>query len=227
MEIIEVLLESIQVSQITSWLRDIALKYGYLGISFISFLGSLSIIFPIPYTAVIFMMGGWFEPNLLALSAGVGSALGEILGYIIGYYGGSLISEERRRKMEPIVKIFMRYGAIAVFLFALTPLPDDLLIIPLGIMRLPLIKVFLPCALGKISMCFIIAYGGRLLKEVVAWFIAGEEEDLLLMAVTSILLVAIIIVMLKIDWENLLLERDYKSIFKRASKNRKTLNKPP
>ncbi|MBS7640602.1 MAG: VTT domain-containing protein [Candidatus Bathyarchaeia archaeon] len=220
METIETLLESIPFSQIASWLRDIALKYGYLGILLVSFLGSLSIILPIPYAAVIFMMGGWFEPNLLALSAGVGSALGEILGYVIGYYGGSLISEERRRKMEPIVKIFMKYGAIAVFIFALTPLPDDLLIIPLGIMRLPLIKVFLPCALGKIGMCFILAYGGRFLKEVIEWFIVGEEGDLLLMAVTGILLIAIVIAILKIDWENLLLEGGYKIIFKRASKNK-------
>lgn len=203
--------ENIQVNQIIFWLENIALKYGYLGAFLVSFIGSLSIIFPIPYTVIIFMLGGWFDPNLLALFSGLGSALGEILGYSIGYYGGSFIGEERRRRMEPIVRIFRRYGAIVVFIFAITPLPDDLILIPLGIMRIPFIKVFLPCILGKITMCFILAYGGRfsigLIRE-----IAGEGGEPLMLIAMSILLIALTIAILKLDWEEILLKGGYKSI---------------
>ncbi|MEM1515213.1 MAG: VTT domain-containing protein [Candidatus Bathyarchaeia archaeon] len=198
--------ENIQVGQIISWLENIVSKYGYLGVFLMSFIGSSSIIFPIPYTVMIFMLGGWFDPNLLALLAGAGSALGEILGYLIGYYGGFFISEKRRKQMEPIIRAFRRYGAIVVFIFALTPLPDDLLLIPLGIMRISFIKVFLPCIFGKIVMCFILAYGGRFSIGLIREFAGSEGGESLILITTSILLIALIIVIFKVDWEKLLLK---------------------
>lgn len=207
---LEIHQRGIQISQITPWLWDFVLKYGYLGAFFMSFLGSLFIVFPVPYTVMIFMLGGLLDPKLLALSAGAGSALGEMVGYTIGYYGGSFISKGRRR-METIVRIFEKYGAVAVFIFALTPLPDDLILIPLGIIRMPFIKVFLPCLFGKIAMCFILAYGGKFLGGLAVGF-ASSETNLLTAIVTGIFLVIVILVVLKIDWEKLLLEREYKFI---------------
>ncbi|MEM1586964.1 MAG: VTT domain-containing protein [Candidatus Bathyarchaeia archaeon] len=201
-----------QPIQVASWLRDIAQKYGYFGVFLTSFLGTLSIVFPIPYTIIIFMLGGLLDPNLLALSAGAGSVLGEIVGYLIGYYGFFFVSDERRRKIEPIMKVFSKYGAIAIFIFALTPLPDDLLLIPLGIMRLPFTKVFLPCFLGKTVMCFILAYGGRFSIKIIRDLIGSEEGDLFIIAVTSILLIVIIIIVFKVDWEKFLLEGGYRTI---------------
>ncbi|MEM2454949.1 MAG: VTT domain-containing protein [Candidatus Bathyarchaeia archaeon] len=205
-------LQNSQPTQITFWLRDIAIKYGYFGVFLMSFLGTCPIIFPIPYTVIIFTLGGLLDPNLLALSAGVGSALGEALGYLIGYYGGAFISKERRKRIEPIIKIFNKYGAIAIFIFALTPLPDDLLLIPLGIMRLSIAKVFLPCLLGKITMCFILAYSGRFSIKLIGELVGGEGGDILIIIITSILLIIFIIIMFKVDWEKFLLEEDYKSI---------------
>lgn len=210
--VMEFCLEGSQSLQTITLLRDIALKYSYLGTFLISFLGTLSIIFPIPYTMIIFMLGGFLDPNLLALSAGAGSFFGEIVGYLIGYYGGFFVSEGRRRKIEPIIKVFSKYGAIAVFIFALTPLPDDLLLIPLGIMRLPFTKVFLPCFLGKIVMCFILAYGGRLSIKLIGDLVGSEGGDLLVIIATGILLIVIIIIMFKVDWEKVLLEGGYKAI---------------
>ncbi|MEM2321291.1 MAG: VTT domain-containing protein [Candidatus Bathyarchaeia archaeon] len=202
---LETLQRGIQISQIAPWLGDIALKYGYLGAFFMSFLGSISIVFPVPYTMMIFVMGGLLDPKLLALSAGAGSALGEMLGYIIGYCGGSFISEERRRRMKTIARIFEKYGVVAVFIFALTPLPDDLILIPIGIMHMPFIKAFIPCLFGKIAMCFILAYSGKFLGGLAVEFAGGEANPIIAIA-AGIFLVVIIIAILKIDWEKLLLE---------------------
>lgn len=190
--------------QVNTWLRDIALQYGYLGVFIACFIGTMSIVIPIPYTVIIFMLGKWLDPSLLALSAGTGAALGEFSGYVMGYLGRAVISDERKRKMEYIVKVFNRYGPLAIFAFALTPLPDDLLFIPLGIMRYSFIKAFLPCLAGKIVMSLILALGGRFSISFIEMIFGGEENTLLTMLVTSILLALIIIAMFKVDWEKLL-----------------------
>ena len=101
--------------------------------------------------------------------------------------------------MDYMLKIFDRYGAVTIFLFALTPLPDDLLFIPLGIMRYKFIKAFIPCVIGKLLMCFILAYGGRFSIEIIRSYI-GEEGPLTMIA-TIIFLIIIMVLMLKIDWE--------------------------
>jgi len=181
------------------WLEQLAYQYGYLGIFLVSLIGAMSIVFPIPYTLIIFTMGHFLDPFLVALMGGLGSSLGEFFGYILGYYGRVIIGEERRRKMDYMLKVLSRYGSIVIFLFALTPLPDDLLFIPLGILRYKFIKAFIPCLMGKLLMCFILAYSGRFSIEIIRNYF-GEAGGLS-MIVTALLLVVIIVVMLKVDWE--------------------------
>ena len=181
------------------WMQDFALQFGYLGIFIISFIGSVSIIFPIPYTIVIYLSGAFLDPFFVAISGGLGAALGEFSGYALGYYGRTVVSKERRRKMEYVVKLFDRYGPAAIFLFALTPLPDDLLFIPLGVMRYPFLKAFVPALLGKTLMTFILAYSGQQSIELIKTVFG--EAGWIGTVITAALLMVIIVAMTKIDWE--------------------------
>jgi len=190
--------------QLSQWLESLALQYGYLGIFALSFLGAASIIFPIPYTLVIFYLGSLriFDPFLIAISGGAGSALGEFFGYFLGYYGRVVLSKERQRKIDYVVKVFSRYGALAIFLFALTPLPDDLLFIPLGIMRYSFVKAFIPSLAGKILMCLILAYGGHLSVNIIKNFM-GEKGSYVSIIASTVLLIVVLIIILKVDWEKI------------------------
>ncbi len=185
--------------QFWDWMYSFALQYGYFGVFLISAVSTASIIVPIPYTLLIYTLGALLDPFLLAVVGGLGSAVGEFSGYLFGYYGRKVIGKEQRRKMEFMVRVFDRYGPIVIFLFALTPLPDDLLFIPFGMTRYRFVKAFIPCIIGKTLMCFILAYSGRMSIE----FIRATFGDggWLATVVTAILLIAIIVAMLKIDWE--------------------------
>jgi membrane protein YqaA with SNARE-associated domain len=180
-------------------MEQFALQFGYLGVFLISLVGALSIIFPIPYTLIIYLLGSVLDPLLVAVSGGIGSALGEFSGYVLGYYGRAVLGEERRRKMDYMMKVFHHYGFAAIFFFALTPLPDDLLFIPLGIMRYRFVKAFIPALLGKMLMCFILAYSGRFSVEVIE--VVFGEGGWLGVVITSAFLIIVIIAILKIDWE--------------------------
>jgi membrane protein YqaA with SNARE-associated domain len=190
------------------WMDQFVIQFGYLGVFFISFIGTMSIIVPIPYTLVILWlsMSGSMNPLLLTIAGGIGSGIGEFSGYALGYYGRTMISKKRQRKMNYMVKILNRYGSIVIFLFALTPLPDDLLFIPLGILRYSFIKAFIPCFLGKLLMCGILAYGGQLYYDVLR-IVFGEmtwEMELLTSIITAVVLVLILVALFKIDWEKVL-----------------------
>jgi membrane protein YqaA with SNARE-associated domain len=191
------------LKEISVWLNNLAMQYGYLGIFIASLLGAASVLIPIPYTILIFMLGKILDPNLLAISAGAGAAAGELFGYIMGYFGRALVSEEKKRKMDYMLRVFNRYGSPAIFIFALTPLPDDLIFIPLGIMRYSFIKTFIPCLIGKITMSFILAYSGRLSIGFIEAIFGGEEGSLWTTIITAALLVTILVAMLKVDWEKI------------------------
>lgn len=187
---------------LSEWLQSIAVQYQFLGVFFISFLGSASIVFPIPYTLIILVLGmnHIVDPFVLTVAGGLGSAVGEFSGYALGYYSAKLVSMERRRKMAFFVKIFKRYGSLAIFLFALTPLPDDLIFIPLGILRYNLWRVFIPSFIGKLLMCFLLAYFGNFFGNLLVSTL-GEENFWIGMAFSVVFLVIILIVLLKVDWE--------------------------
>lgn len=192
--------------QLAEWMKNLSLQYSYFGIFLISLIGSMSIFFPIPYTVVIFTVAPFFDPILIALASGAGSAIGEFSGYMLGLGGRKIISEKRKRQMEALVKIFGKYGFIAIFLFALTPLPDDLLFIPLGIMHYNLLKAFIPAMVGKICMSLIIAYSSSYAITIIEQ-IFGVESDwitaLISMTLAIVLLIIVLAIMFKIDWEKI------------------------
>jgi membrane protein YqaA with SNARE-associated domain len=190
-------------------MEQFAKQYGYFGVFLLSLLGASSIIIPIPYMPFLYLMGSFMDPFLIAVTGGLGSAIGELSGYLAGYYGRHMISEERKRKMSFAVKIFSHYGPLAIFIFAFTPLPDDCLFIPLGIMRYNLVKTIVPCVLGKVLMCFIVAMGGKMSISFIANLFgegAGEWGIIGTMIGTTALLIAVMVVMLKVDWEKIFMK---------------------
>jgi membrane protein DedA with SNARE-associated domain len=210
--VIERLIFPLSFKEIEDWLYTFATQYGYLGIFLISLLGAMSIFVPIPYTVVIFILGGvkdtfgnWvFDPLLIAVAAGIGSAIGEFSGYLLGVGGRKVISDKYKKKMDFITKLFKKYGSIAIFIFALTPLPDDLLFIPLGVMRYSLLRAFIPALLGKFFSNLIIAYSGRLSLEIIGnlFGVEGEGTSLIVGTIIGVvLLIIVLVIMFKFDWE--------------------------
>lgn len=196
------------LQQFVEWMQNFSIQYGYFGVFLMSLLGSMSIFFPIPYTVILFTLGyvGTFNPLLIALASSIGSTVGEFSGYMLGLGGRKVISEESKRKMDFLLKVFGKFGPVAIFLFALLPLPDDLLFIPLGVMRYNLLKAFIPAFIGKFCMSLIIVYSAGPIREIIQQ-IFGVESDwmsaLIGMAIALVLLVIIFIIMFKVDWEKI------------------------
>lgn len=186
--------------------RYACMQYGYFGVLAISLAGAMSIIVPVPDTIVVFTVAGlkvgagWvFDPLLIASAAAVGSVVGEFSGYLLGYSSGKAITGTYRKNVDFLAKVFNKFGAVAIFAFALTPLPDDLVFIPLGVSRYNPVKAFVPAVVGKFLMCLAVAYGGRFSIGIIRETF-GVGSDVTSVLISTLIGIALAIAMLKVDW---------------------------
>jgi len=199
----------LQIQDIINWLIGIALRYGYFGVFVVSLLSGVSIFFPVPDTLVIFALAGlkagsaWdFDMLVIAAAAAMGAAIGELSGYLIGLGGRKPIIRKYKKKIDFLEKVFRKFGSVAIFAFAFTPLPDDLVFIPLGMMRYNVIKALIPAYIGKFCMYLVVASAGRFLVPGFAEFF-GADDWLDVLVVMSLGIIAFVLVF-KVDWEKYL-----------------------
>ena len=132
---------------------DFLENYGYLGAFLASLIATTSIIFPIPgfviVGAIAAATANW---PLVALASALGNGLGETTSYFAGYGGAVIIHPQRSRFYQRAEDWMKRHGSLTVFIFALTPLPFDVVGIAAGALRFPLWKVILAVIAGRLPL---------------------------------------------------------------------------
>ncbi len=148
-------------SQFITFSNQAAANFGYPGIFLISLLGSATILFPTPALAVVFAFGGVLNPWLVGIAAGLGAAVGELIGYALGYGGREALKGKYRDEIARTKRWMEKHGAfLIIIVFALTPLPDDVIGIIGGMIKYDLKKFFLASLIGKVIMHLIVAFAG-------------------------------------------------------------------
>lgn len=148
-------------AKIPLWAKNLTDAMGYLGIFFVSFVGSATVILPLPAFIVVFVMGAIMNPWLVAISAAAGNALGELTGYGLGKGSGKLIERKYKKSIEKYKKWFKKERTfLLITLFAATPLPDDIVGIICGLFNYDLKKFLMASFIGKLIMNLLLAWGG-------------------------------------------------------------------
>jgi len=196
---------------ISDWSESGPSRYNAYLVSFlISIFGNTTVFVPIPYTAVVFIMTSQvgLDPLLLGLISGLGAAMGELTSYALGAGGGRYLEGHGYSKRFSSLHTFLlehrRLVPLVIYLFAATPLPDDIIMVPLGIIRYGLMRTLIPCFLGKTTLLIIIGFIGS--------FLSGLGESLLGDPVTGILfdlatiafIITSVYVIVEYDWSKLL-----------------------
>ena len=150
-------------------------KYGPIGAFAVSFIGSASILFPVPSLAVIGAIAASPASNwaVVALASSAGGGLGEISGYLAGYGGAAVIDPSRSRWYRRAEGWMRRYGTLAVFIFAFTPLSFDIIGLVAGALRFPLWKFVLAAIAGRLPRtligCYLAHLGWELVQGLSWW----------------------------------------------------------
>ena len=145
-----------------SWLDstiDTLGRLGYAGAFLAGFLGASIPFFP--SYILIPLMATQLNPFLVAVVSGLGGGVGQYLHYYVGLGGRYLFSPETRARFERWRGRYGKYGVWLIIALAATPLtPDDIVWIPLGLMRYPRLKALLAGITGKTILSLVYAYAG-------------------------------------------------------------------
>ena len=139
-------------------LTILLINYKYLGAFLLNFIASSSVLFPIPFYLAHIYLATILSPIPLSIISALGSCLGEFTGYLTGYWGGDVLKLKKNRFYKLAKTWFKRYGGWAVFVFAATPLPDDVVGIVAGAVKYKKSKFLLFSFLGKLVMFLAISF---------------------------------------------------------------------
>ena len=185
-------------------------EVGYLGLAIVSFFGSLIPFVPIPSFVLVATMavGEQFDIHVLVLIAALTSTAAKQIIFYISYGGRKIISEKTKKRMKPFQKLVKRYGGSAAFVAAATPIPDDLVYIPLGLAKYNPKRFFVATLLGKFVLYYVIVlishYMGLSLLEPILQDIEDPLPVYIGIIILGLAMTIIVILLLRLNWERIL-----------------------
>jgi len=185
-------------------------EVGYLGLTIVSFFGSLIPFVPIPSFVLVATMavGEQFDIHVLVLIAAITSTAAKQIIFYASYGGRKIISEKTKKRMMPFQKLVKRYGGSAAFVAAATPIPDDLVYIPLGLAKYNPKRFFVATLSGKFVLYYVIAlishYMGLSLLEPVLQGIDDPLPVYIGIIALGAAMTIVVILLLRLNWERIL-----------------------
>lgn len=144
---------------------DSMTELGLVGVFLVALIANASLLIQVPYTLPMLSVALYSHTLLdlliLGIATGMGAGIGEIISYGIAYNIAQQIRELQKsglfRWIRSTIDRHPTSIPIFVFLGAVTPIPDDLIIMPLAMINYPIRKLLVPMFFGKIVHNFTVA----------------------------------------------------------------------
>ena len=185
-------------------------ELGYLGLTLVSFFGSLIPFVPLPSFLLLATMsvGDQFDLHVIALISALTATAAKVIVFTVSYEGRRIIGEKSRKRMRPFERLVKRYGAAAAFFAAATPMPDDLIYIPLGLAKYNPKRFFIATLSGKIVLSYIIVFISHYMGlSIIEPFLENVEDVSTIyigIAVFAAMMTTIVVLLLKLDWQRIM-----------------------
>jgi membrane protein YqaA with SNARE-associated domain len=149
----------------------------------------------------------------------VGAALAKGIHYMITFFVSGRLSQKNQARLGADAAKVKRWAMPLLFLVAATPLPDEPVVIPLGLMKYSPAKFFAAYFLGKLTIAVAGAFIGKEASILFGGWISPEA----MIIVSIILTVIITIILFKVDLGKLA----EKYIKKKPAEKSETLREKP
>ena len=183
---------------------------GYLILALVNFFGSLIPFVPLPGFLLLATMsvGNEYDLHVLALLSAITATVAKQMIFFVSFSGRRIMNEKTRKRMRPFERLVKKYGAAAAFVAAATPMPDDIIFVPLGLAKYNPKRFFIATLTGKIVLSYIIVlishYVGLSFIEPFLENIDDATPIYIGIIVFGAIMTAIIVLLLKLDWQRIM-----------------------
>lgn len=185
-------------------------EVGYLSLGLVNFIGSLVPFVPLPGFLLLATMavGSQYDLHVLALLSAITATAAKQIIFYASYGGRRIINKKTQDRMLPFQRLVKRYGAGAAFFAAATPIPDDLVYVPLGLAKYSPVRFFIATLTGKIVLSYVIVFVSHYFGlSIAAPFLENIDDATpvyLGIIIFGASMSAVIILLLKLDWHRIL-----------------------
>ena len=183
---------------------------GYLILVLVNFFGSLIPFVPLPGFLLLATMsvGNEYDLHVLALLSAITATVAKQMIFFVSFSGRRIMNEKTRKRMRPFERLVKKYGAAAAFVAAATPMPDDIIFVPLGLAKYNPKRFFIATLTGKIVLSYIIVlishYIGLSFIEPFLENIDDATPIYIGVIIFGAIMTAIIVLLLKLDWQRIM-----------------------
>ncbi len=131
------------------------------------------------------------NPNLAlwyAFICTIASAIGGAIGYAIGRFGGrpafNFLFRKYQKQFDNVEALYNKYGMLAVFFSAFTPVPYKIFTITSGILKMNFWQFFLASFVGRGARFFLVSLVLMFFGEAIKQYI-----ELVILAITIIFII--------------------------------------
>jgi membrane protein DedA with SNARE-associated domain len=181
----------------------------YIAIFLLTFISAILIIVPVPYFPVLMaaVLVTQLDPNLIALYGALGAVTAKSIVYLISYYGTNVSKIKGNFNPHDYPETFRtirKYGWVVVFIASITPIPDNIIFIPLGMYKYNPLKFIGTAFVAKIILNEIVVWGTLSIGKPIVGNLSEIDIDMFTLIVTIslsiILFSALFFLFLKIKW---------------------------
>jgi uncharacterized membrane protein YdjX (TVP38/TMEM64 family) len=143
---------------------------------------------------------------MIGILVALGATLAKGIHYMVTFFVSKHLSEKRRARLDADASKVRRWAFLLLYVAAASPIPDEPIVIPLGLMKYSPAKFFLAYFLGKIS----ITIPGALLGKFTGDYFSAWLSQEVMVVISVVLTIVVTVILLKVDVGKLV-----KRIFKR------------
>ncbi len=206
------------LTNLYNFLSSIAGTNQLLLVILVSLFGNIIPVIPIPYLIIVITIVTTF-PQLGIVQVAAVSALGAATGKFVSYglgYGVREAMAQSRVRFDSLRRLLGGSVFLVAFIFAATPLPDDVAYIPMGIMKYSPIKTYISLYTGKFILTLFVLYSARRSEEVINSALGGGIVG---SAPSVVVIIALSYLMMRVDWERVLVQTQKRSLLTRVLKS--------
>jgi uncharacterized membrane protein YdjX (TVP38/TMEM64 family) len=180
-----------------------------LGFNLIPFAGPSNLL--IASNAVLLIEADAWTLLAIGFLVATGASVAKSVHYLITFFVSQHLSEKRKQRLDEQAAKVKRWAFLLLYVAAATPIPDEPVVIPLGLMKYSPTKFFAAFFLGKLTITIAGAFFGAWTKSTFLEWLSPE----VMIVLSIVLTIVITVILLKVD------------VGKLAQKIQKMLKKKP